>query len=96
MMRRKGVICGVEAQDGHRGLVQFLAWTRIMVIIFAGFVTKLDGREALVKLADCPRLEEKRGMAFKQRGDDKAKAEGKGILWKGPYLQDVVDVGHFL
>lgn len=74
-MRGEGVICSVEAQDGHRRLGQFLAWTRVAVIIFAGFVTKLQGREAFVKLADCPRLEERRGIAFRKWSDDKPKAE---------------------
>lgn len=66
VMRREGVICSIEAQDGHCGRGQFVVWTRVTVIIYTGFVTKLQGREAFVKLADCPRLEEKRGIEFKK------------------------------
>lgn len=76
MMRREGVICSVEAQDGHPGLGQFPVWTCITVIIFTGFVTKLHRREALIELTDCPRLEGKRGIACKKWADDKAKVEG--------------------
>lgn len=75
VMRREGVICCIEAQDGHCGSGEFLVWTRVTVIIYAGFVTKPWSREAFVKLADCPRLEEKRGIKFKKCNSDRAEVE---------------------
>lgn len=74
-MRREGVICSIEAQDRHCGSGEFFVWTRVTVIIYTGFVTKLQSREAFVKLTDCPRLGEKRGIASKKWSNDRAEAE---------------------
>lgn len=71
-MRREGVVLSIEAQDGHCGPGEFFVGTGVTVIIDTGFVTKLQGREAFVKLADCPRLEEQRGMEV---SNDRAEAE---------------------
>lgn len=75
MMRREGVIGSVEAQDGHCGCGEFFVWTRVMVIIYTGSVTKLQRSEAFIKLADCPRLEEKKRLKFQKRSNDGAEAE---------------------
>lgn len=75
MMRREGVICSIEAQDGHCGSGEFFVWTRVTVIIYTGFVTKLQSREAFVKLTHCPRLEERRGIEFKKWSNDRAGIE---------------------
>lgn len=57
-MRREGVVCGIQAQDGHCGPGELFVWARVAVIISTGLITELQRREALVKFADCPRLEE--------------------------------------
>lgn len=79
-MRREGVVCGVEAEDGHRGCGKFSVWTGVPVIIFAGFVAELQSREAFVELADGPGLEGDRDPI-----QDMAKAERK----KGPCRRSV-------
>lgn len=56
-MRREGVVCSVEAKDGHGGCGKFSVWTGVSVIIFAGLVAELQSREAFIELADGPGLE---------------------------------------
>lgn len=60
VMRREGVVCSIQAQDGHRRSGEFFIWTGVAVIVHTGLVTKLQSCEAFVKLSDRPRLEEKR------------------------------------
>lgn len=74
-MRREGVVCCIQAQDGHCSPGELFVRTRIAVIVYTGFVTELQSREALVELADCPRLEEERGMELKTWSKDRTAVE---------------------
>lgn len=101
ILRREGVICSVETQDGYCCIGQFFVWTGIMVIVRACFVTKSQRGKAFVKLTDCPGLQERDEMKWKWR-KDKAREEMKSNydrnmdVKNGPYLQDIVNVHHFL
>lgn len=83
MLRREGVVSGVETQDGHRCVGELFVWAGITVVLSTRFITKEQSGEALVELTDRPRLEErewKRGEGGEEKEIPHVEGDERGTF----------------